>query len=109
LEWFGFSAGSSLTDLSTHKATKDVTMAADPNTAKRLMEAVERRAMEIIELPAAEREALYAENKKLYFESGVLSGMNDAQAKEASEKMDEFTRALVLIIESGGGGSGGKA
>ena len=36
-------------------------------------------------------------------------GFSEEEARELAEKIEEFVRAMVKIIESGGGGRGGSA
>ena len=63
--------------------------------------------MEIVELPQVDREARYDFYRRAYKDSAHGVGMADAEGM--SQQMDEWVRALVAIIESGGGAGGGKA
>jgi hypothetical protein len=83
---------------------------ADKNEAQEaLLGAVQRRAMEIIELPAGEREARYAMYRRNYVESAIETGMPRDQAEEFGDKMIEWTQGMVQLMEQGGGAAGGKA
>jgi hypothetical protein len=73
------------------------------------MDAVHRRAMELIELPTEKREERYAYYRRVYYEGAKADGASEVQARELSESMDEWVRALVAIIETGGGAEGGRA
>lgn len=64
-----------------------------------LLEGVHRRALEIIELPASEREERYAYYRRVCYASAKATGMSEPQAKEAFEKMDEWARAMVSSID----------
>lgn len=75
------------------------------DAARELLGSVERRAMEIVQLPPEEREARYSEYKRVYAETAREAGM----PADIAEKMDEWVRAMVRIIEAGGGSAGGRA
>jgi hypothetical protein len=73
-----------------------------------VMGAVNRRAMDILAEPRELRELLYDTMYKAHFEA-ALTGMTEAHAKELAQRMDEWIREAVRIIESGGGAAGGRA
>lgn len=77
-------------------------MAEDPD---KLLEAVQRRAMEVIQTPPERREALYEIYRRAYVETAESLGM----PKDIADKMVEWTKAMVNIIETGGGQAGGSA
>ena len=80
----------------THRQTMDM-----------VIQAVQRRAMEIVDLPEDQREGHYLLIREAYSDGARELGATDATAM--GEKMVEFTRALVKIMEAGGGASGGRA
>lgn len=74
-----------------------------------VLQAVNRRAMEIVSLPENERSERYEIYRDAYKQAGLDSGMTDEQSDEAAAKMDEWIRSLVTMIETSGGGGGGTA
>ena len=74
-----------------------------------ILEAVERRAMEIVELPQAERNGHYRTIEQAFHSAALELGRDEKQAAEMASKMVEFTEGLVGIIEASGGGTGGRA
>lgn len=60
-------------------------------------------------LDPAEREGGYSAIHDSCFNAAKETGQSDQNAKEYAEKAVKFTRALVRIIETGGGSAGGKA
>jgi hypothetical protein len=73
------------------------------------LEAVERRAMEIVAMPDAERKQHYRIIRAAYHSAALELGRDEKQAAEMAAKMVEFTEGLVDIIESSGDGKGGRA
>ena len=67
------------------------------------------RAMELIELPQAAREERLQLWRQSDYEAGLKTLGSEALAKEIAEKMDEWIRALVRVLEAGGGSAGGRA
>ena len=84
-------------------------MANDEEASDAMLDTVKRRALTVIDLPEAQREIQYEIYRKLYIESAVNVGMTVQKARELAEKMNEWTRVLVEIIEQGGGARGGHA
>jgi hypothetical protein len=76
-------------------------MAGD--SADVVLKAVERRAMEIVALPEDEREARYSLIREVYRNSAISLGRTEQQANDIADKVVEFTRDLVVIIERSGG------
>ncbi len=70
---------------------------------------INRRAMEIVSKPANERSAHYDVIRQSMFDSWMKLGMTEAKAKEATDKIEEFIRAAVQIIETTGGSQTTKA
>lgn len=79
------------------------------DSADVVLKAVERRAMEIVALPEDEREARHSLIREVYRNSAISLGRTEQQANEIADKVVEFTRDLVVIIERSGGASGGQA
>jgi hypothetical protein len=69
--------------------------------------ALQRRAMEVLALPAEEREGHYEMVRLAYAQSARNLGRHDSEIVGA--KMEELTRHLVMVIAQSGGGSGGLA
>ena len=84
-------------------------MESDEASSDAMLDTVKRRALTVIDLPEAEREEQYELYRKLYVASAVNVGMTVQKARELAEKMNEWTRVLVEIIEEGGGARGGHA
>ena len=84
-------------------------MATDEESSDAMLDTVKRRALTVIDLPETQREIQYEIYRKLYIESAVNVGMTVQKARELAEKMNEWTRVLVEIIEQGGGARGGHA
>ena len=71
---------------------------------------IQRYAMGIVALPAAKREARYALIRESHMEAGRSMKIGDKKDwEDLDDNMVEWTRALVRIIESGGGSKGGTA
>jgi hypothetical protein len=83
-------------------------MSSQAVSDEQILRMIERQAMEVGAFPIAEREARYALIKDLYRKSAKKLGMSASQAAEFGEKLEAWVRALVGIIESGGGASGGR-
>jgi hypothetical protein len=75
-----------------------------------IMASLQRMAMQMLEVPQSEREGLYED-----FRTGSQKdaarrlGLDPKAAEEFGQKYLEFLRALVKIIEAGGGAGGGRA
>lgn len=74
-----------------------------------IMGALHRRATEITALPVSEREARYKIYHDAYYQEGVSVGRSPEAAKDFADRMDEWIKALVGLIENSGGGAGGRA
>jgi hypothetical protein len=66
-------------------------------------------AVQILEVPKSEREGLYTDFGIGFRKQAAAAGLDPKPAEEFGQKYLEFLRALVRIIESGGGASGGHA
>ena len=71
--------------------------------------AVQRRAMEIVQLPPEKREARYALYRRAFAESVMEGGVPRENAEQYATQVDEWIRTMVKVIETGGGASGGRA
>lgn len=83
-----------------------------PETQKRvddMMRLVHTAATFVLEQPASDREAAFARCRELTMQSARDVGMSTGKAAEKAAMVDEFTRALVKIIELGGAPEGGHA
>ena len=89
--------------------TKETVMSTDKEAADAMLGAVKRRAMEVVELPEAEREGRYKIYRHAYIEAGSQHGLTRQKAHEMAEKMNNWTRALVTTIEQSGSAKGGHA
>jgi hypothetical protein len=74
-----------------------------------MLGAIQRRAMEIVELPVDQREARHQVNRTIYLKTAAEMQMTPEQGQELADKFEEFTRAMVKIMETGGGAGGGRA
>src|SRR5262245_12159524 len=68
-----------------------------------------RIAMKIVGMPKSDREAHYALVRKSMIESFQVFKMDAKTGEEWLEKYMGFLRALVEMIEAGGGADGGRA
>jgi hypothetical protein len=80
---------------------------ADKQAVDALMGMVQRLAMEVVELPHHARDERYAIIRDSLRETATNLGLKDPARQAAT--MADFVRALVTIIEQGGGGRGGAA
>jgi len=81
---------------------------ADKNTDA-VVGSIQRRAMEIIELPPDQREARYKVYRQTYIESVMEKGLSREKGEQFAATMEEWTRTLVKLIEAGGATRGGRA
>lgn len=84
-------------------------MAFNNQANEQILGAVHRQAMAVLEVPASEREERYAIIRQSFYEAGKGLGWADAPAAEWASNVEQWVRALVGIIEQGGGGSAGTA
>ena len=83
--------------------------AIDQTNRDLMLASLHRVAMKALELPASERETLY-ERLKVDLVKGVPGAdLHPEAAEEFGKKYLEFLRALVKMIEAGGGATGGRA
>lgn len=66
-------------------------------------------AIEALKYQGEEREAALRRIWQENFDTAKEASAADPEAREIADKMDEFTRALVRLIENSGGGQGGTA
>lgn len=66
-------------------------------------------ATEVLKEPLEQREAALQRIRDGNYRDAVAAGATEAAAREISAKMDEFTRALIRLIEDSGGAAGGRA
>jgi hypothetical protein len=77
--------------------------------AEKLLGQLQQWAMEAVELPRASREAFIAQVAAEYYDDAVRNGLSASQAEDWREHIREWVRALVDVIETSGGASGGHA
>jgi len=75
--------------------------------AERLLGQLQQWAMEVVEYPREEREALISEIASRYYEDAVKNGLSASQATAWRESVDEWLHELVQVIETSGGATGG--
>jgi len=78
-------------------------------TANQVMELVNLRALQLLELPGDEREERFEVLKDQDFWTAVEEGMSCADAWDISERVDMWTRDLLGRITATGGARGGRA
>jgi hypothetical protein len=78
-------------------------------TANHVMELVNLRALQLLELPGDEREERFEVLKDQDFWTAVEEGMSCADAWDISERVDQWTRDLLGRITATGGARGGRA
>ena len=66
-------------------------------------------AAEVVKLPGDQREAALQRIRANNYRDAKEAGASDEAAQELSNKMDEFTRALIRLIVERGGATGGIA
>ena len=84
-------------------------MSNDANMLARIMSLVNTTVMLALEKHGEDRERNLEDKRQQYFDDARSVGSADAEAKEWSERMDEWVQALMNIIERGGSAEGGEA
>jgi hypothetical protein len=74
-----------------------------------MLASLQRVAMRMLEVSQADRERVYAGYQKDFAKDAEKAGFPPKEAEEFGQKYLEFLRALVKIIEDGGGAAGGRA
>ena len=77
--------------------------------AEKLLGQLHQWAMEAMETPRENRESFITEVAAKYYEDAVRNGLSASQAEEWRKHICEWVRALVEVIETSGGASGGNA
>jgi hypothetical protein len=77
--------------------------------AEKLLGQLHQWAMEAMEAPREDRERFIAQVAAKYYEDAIRNGSSEAQADAWREHICEWVRALVEVIETSGGASGGNA
>jgi hypothetical protein len=83
--------------------------AIDQTNRDLMLASLHRVAMKVLELPASERETLYERLKVDLVKGAPGADLHPEAAEEFGKKYLEFLRALVKMIEAGGGATGGRA
>jgi hypothetical protein len=77
--------------------------------AEKLLGQLHQWAMEAVEQPREERTRFIIEVAGRYYEDALGNGLSEAQAEAWRESVNEWLHALVHVIETSGGGGGGRA
>jgi hypothetical protein len=77
--------------------------------AERLLGQLHEWAMEGVALAREERQAFIADVAARYHDDAVRNGSNAIQAEEWRENVAEWLAALIDVIETSGGATGGHA
>ena len=77
--------------------------------AEKLLGQLHQWAMEAMETPREHRDRFISEVAAKYYEDAMRNGLSEAQADAWREHICEWVGALVEVIETSGGGSGGTA
>jgi hypothetical protein len=73
------------------------------------MDQLHRWAMEAVDFPREERDAFITGVAEKYYDDAVKNGLSAAQAEAWRSNINEWVRALVDVIETSGGATGGHA
>jgi hypothetical protein len=74
-----------------------------------MLASLQRVAMQMLEVPKADRERVYADHQKAFAKAAAATRLDPKAAEEFGLKYLEYLRAMVNIIEAGGGAAGGRA
>jgi dTDP-4-amino-4,6-dideoxygalactose transaminase len=83
-----------------------------PEKQQRLEEieaSLHRMALKVLEVPRSDREAVYEVLRESFAETRRILNIGDKEAADFEANYMTWLRALVSIIERGGGAGGGKA
>jgi hypothetical protein len=86
-----------------------MTLSKQKEAVAATLSTVSQRAMEIVALPADQREARYKIYRQVYIESAMEHGLPRPKAKAWADQMNQWIRTLVKKIEQSGGAAGGTA
>ena len=79
------------------------------NEQQRIMGILHAIATKSLEMPENEREAYLQRKKQEAYEDAITAGMTEERAGDLSKQMDEWSRALIRMIQTSGGSPGGRA
>lgn len=77
--------------------------------AEKLLGQLHQWAMEAVQLPRENREAFIADIAAKYYDDAISNGHSASKAEDWREHIREWVSALVEVIETSGGASGGHA
>ena len=77
--------------------------------ANHVMELVNLRVIQLLDVPGEEREERFEVLKDQDFWSAMEEGMSCADAWDISERVDQWTRHLIGRVVATGGARGGRA
>jgi hypothetical protein len=86
-----------------------MTLSKEKEAVAATLSTVSQRAMEIVALPADQREARYKIYRQVYIESAMEHGLPCPKAHAWADQMNQWIRTLVKKIEQSGGAAGGTA
>jgi hypothetical protein len=86
-----------------------MTLSKQKEAVAATLSTVSQRAMEIVALPADQREARYKIYRQVYIESAMEHGLPRPKAHAWADQMNQWIRTLVKKIEQSGGAAGGTA
>jgi TRAP-type C4-dicarboxylate transport system substrate-binding protein len=75
---------------------------------QRIMGLLRAIAEEALEMSEAERERYLKHEKREAYNDAIKTGMTTEAATDVSERMDEWARALIRMIQAGRGAAGGR-
>ncbi|MBV8186285.1 MAG: hypothetical protein JO339_03515 [Alphaproteobacteria bacterium] len=84
-------------------------MSDNKNALLSMLEVINRRSIEIIELPESKREGRYNNCLADYYQAAGEEWGDWEHAKAYADKIIELVRSLVTFIEAGGGAARGRA
>ena len=76
---------------------------------ERLLALVGETAMLALKSPETEREAFLVMRRQNYIDDATQFGITEEEAEDWADRMDEWVRDLIGLVERTGGADGGKA
>ena len=76
---------------------------------QRIMGLLSAVATEALAMSETARESYLQREKREQYNEAIRAGMTPARATDVAERMDEWARALVQMIQASGGAAGGRA
>ena len=82
---------------------------SSPESTRAVLKSLDRMAHKVLESPKSEREAIYEDVRASLGDTGRALNLSDKEMADFGDKYITWLRALVDMIERGGGAQGGKA